>query len=246
MPAPTGEVLRVSNALLERIVAGVYPAGLRLPPEVALAGEMGCARGTLREALRHLSGLGLVSSRRGSGVLVLDFRREGTLALLPAYLAAGRFDVPLPALASELLGLRRMLAVEAARLAATHAEPRGLAAPRALAARLAALDGDPVAQTLCELEVYRELLLASRVWPMVWFANSFWQPVRAMHEQLALVVGRFPPVRPALLDELFALVERHEAERAVRLVQQHFERVDGQLLPALARTLSAPSPASRA
>src|SRR5205085_2975187 len=94
MSVPSGEVLRTSDTVLGRILAGAYPPGLRLPPEADLARELDVSRGTLREALRHLGALGVVKSRRGSGVLVLDFRHEGTLALLPAYVAAGRFERP--------------------------------------------------------------------------------------------------------------------------------------------------------
>jgi GntR family transcriptional regulator, transcriptional repressor for pyruvate dehydrogenase complex len=237
-------VLRVSNALLGRIVSGAYPAGLRLPPEVALSGELGCARGTLREALRHLAGLGVVKSRRGSGVMVLDFRREGTLSLLPAYLAEGRFDRPLEAVASELLYIRKMLAVEAARLSATHATPQLLAPAKKLAKKLPTLEGDTVAHTLCELEMYRELLHASQMWPVVWFANAFWEPLRQLHEQMTAAVGVVPPVHGPMLDTLFALIERHEAQRASDLVRAHFDAVDEQILPTLSALLSFTSATS--
>src|SRR5215471_6771369 len=112
---PTGEVRRVSDHVLGRIISGAYPSGLRLPSEIDLAAELDCGRSTVREALRHLSALGVVKSRRGSGAMVLDFRREGTPALLPLYIMNGRFDRPVEALARELLGVRAMLAQEAVR-----------------------------------------------------------------------------------------------------------------------------------
>src|SRR5271155_1541627 len=105
---PSGEVRRVANEILGRIVAGAYPAGLRIPAENDLAAELSCGRSTVREALRHLTGFGVVKSRRGSGAMVLDFRREGTPALLPWYVMAGRFDRPAGVLASELLGVRTL------------------------------------------------------------------------------------------------------------------------------------------
>src|SRR5687768_3804173 len=110
MVSPVGEVRRVANAILGRILDGTYPSGLRLPSEAGLADELGCGRSTVREALRHLADLGIVRSRRGSGAHVLDFRREGTPALLPAYLRAGRFEAPPQAIARELLRLRTIMA----------------------------------------------------------------------------------------------------------------------------------------
>src|SRR5215475_5334680 len=145
MTAPTGEVRRVSDQILSRIVAGQYPSGLRLPSEADLAAEFACGRSTVREALRHLAGLGVVRSRRGSGAMVLDFRREGTPALLPWYIMAGRFDRPAAVLARELLGLRSMLAAEAVRLSTRYGEPGSCAEARALLAGAPALESDPAA-----------------------------------------------------------------------------------------------------
>src|SRR5580700_6496679 len=145
---PESEVRRVAHEVLGRIVSGAYPAGLRLPAENDLAGELACGRSTVREALRHLAGLGVVKSRRGSGALVLDFRREGTPALLPWYVLAGRFDRPV-----ELLELRTLLAAQAVRLAARYAEPPAIAEARAILARAPELAGDPVAHGRNELDL---------------------------------------------------------------------------------------------
>ena len=242
---PTGEVARVQDALVARIVAGAYPAGLRLPPELALARELGCGRGTLREALRSLASMGLVSSRRGSGVLVHDFRRNGTLALLPAYLSAGRYEHPLSAVAGELLHTRRFLAMEASRLAARYATAPDLAPAKAVQKRLGALSGDPVAHTLAEMELFRELLHASKMWPSVWLANAFWEPLRAMHERFAATIGFVPDGHATMVKSLFARIERRDAEGAAKVVGTHFARVDDVLLPML-DSLFAPTQESRA
>ncbi|MCS6902030.1 MAG: GntR family transcriptional regulator, partial [Polyangiaceae bacterium] len=223
MASLTGEVRRVADELVRRIVGGEYPAGLRLPPEVTLAGELGCSRPTLREALGHLSGMGLVESRRGSGVLVRDFRREGTLALLPAYLEVGRLEVPLGSLVRELLRTRALLAEEAARLAATYGRPEGLAEARRLARLLLGLVGDPVAHTRCELDFFRALLVASSMWPTVWFANAFWAPLRALHERLAPIAWYVPPRHEEMLRELLAAIDAQDGVRAATVVREHFQ-----------------------
>ncbi len=241
MPSPTGEVQRAADAILARIVAGAYPPGLRLPPESTLAAELGLARSTLREALRHLSSLGLVASRRGSGVLVLDFRREGSLALLPAYLAAGAPDRPLPELVRELLRMRAMFAGEAARLAATHARPGALGPLRARLAALRALERDPLAHALGELDFFRELVIASEVWPAVWLANAFWGPARDIHARFAGAVGLVPPGFHKTMTEVVLRVEQHDADAAVRLLHDHFARVDGAIGERLDAALAPPA-----
>ncbi len=227
----TGEVRRVSEVVLGRIVAGAYPAGLRLPAEVDLATELGCGRSTIREALRHLSGLGVVASRRGSGAMVLDYRREGTLALLPPYLLAGRFELAPDLLAKELLRLRAMLAGEAVRLASLYAPKGSLTKARKILS--APRTADPVAEAMRELALFRELVCASGVWPAVWLANAYWGPLEELHRQLAPAVGG-PPAD--FVDVMTALLDRIEARDeagATRQIAAWLERVDQDLLTQL-------------
>jgi len=51
---------RVETALRERIAAGEWASGQRLPPVAQLAAEYGVARGTVVSALRLLEADGLV------------------------------------------------------------------------------------------------------------------------------------------------------------------------------------------
>lgn len=225
----------MADGLLARIVAGRYPSGLRLPAEVELAEEFSCARSTLREALRHLAGLGVVRSRRGSGALVLDFRREGTPALLPHFLVAG--GPPSPVLARELLHLRSLLATEAVRLAARYASVGSLVEARRVLAAAPAVEADPVAHALTELDLFRALVVASGVWPAVWLANAFWAPMRELYDLLAPWVGRVPRGWQRHMEGLIDRIERGDADAAVEHVAGWLARVDERLLSDLDEAL---------
>jgi GntR family transcriptional regulator, transcriptional repressor for pyruvate dehydrogenase complex len=237
MPNPPGEVHRIADAILSRIIAGTYPSGLRLPSEVALATEFSCGRSTVREALRHLAGLGVVRSRRGSGAMVLDFRREGTPALLTPYVRAGRFDGSPLTLARELLRIRSLLAVEAVRLAALYAPAGALAAPRAILASAREVEGDPAAHSHRELELFRALVIASAIWPAVWFVNAFWTPMRELQSTLAPAVGRPPPDFQAAMGRLLNLIEARDADAAERHLSGWLARVDAVILASMASAL---------
>lgn len=232
-----GEVGRVADTILRRIVEGAYPRGLRLPAEVELAAELGCGRSTIREALGHLATLGVVQSRRGSGALVLDFRREGTPALLPPYLASGRFDLPPSVLAQELLHLRATLAGEAVRLAARYA-PKGslVEARRLLALPIAA---DPFAHAMRELALFREMVCASRVWPAVWLANAYWSPMIELHRLFAPAIGGAPPDFVEAMQTMLDLVEARDEAGAMAHVARWLATVDQQLLEGFAPLLDA-------
>lgn len=60
----------IYQKLHERIVAGHYPSGMRLPTEVELCGEFGASRNTVRSALDKLSAEDLIYKIRGSGCYV--------------------------------------------------------------------------------------------------------------------------------------------------------------------------------
>src|SRR3954468_22420626 len=237
MSKPSGEVLRAADAILGRILSGAYPAGLRLPAEADLAEELGISRGTLREALRHLAGLGLVQSRRGSGVLVLDFRRGESPPLLPAYLAAGRFDQPLPVVLGELLRVRALLAMEAVRLAATYAPEKELEPARAFVRALAGHRRDPKAYALTELEMYRALAHASGVWPSVWLANGFFQAIREVLDGFANVVALVPDDHEARLERVLRKVAKKDADGATAILRAHFDDIDGVVVKRLTKIL---------
>jgi len=237
--SPTGEVRRVADVVLGRIIDGTYPAGLRLPAEAALAEALHCGRSTIREALRYLADLGLVRSRRGSGATVLDYRREGTPALLPAYIRAGSFERPAAVMAREMLRLRTIMAVEATRLAARYADDSSLADAREALARAPTLERDPAAHALNELEIYRALVVASGIHPATWLVNALWAPLREVNTLFAPAVGAvksdFQPTMTRLLD----LVERGHEDEAVELVTNWFEDVDRDLARLLEAALGA-------
>ncbi len=77
------------HELQRQILSGELAPGRRLPPERELAALYGTNRNTLREAIRKLEQLRLVSVRHGQGVSVRDFRRGGTIEVLEPYLLHG-------------------------------------------------------------------------------------------------------------------------------------------------------------
>src|SRR5262249_48826232 len=77
--------VRVSQAVTERIVGlikdGSLKAGSKLPPETELMKQLNVGRSTVREALRGLAMLGIVSARPRHGTVIVspisdDFARQ--------------------------------------------------------------------------------------------------------------------------------------------------------------------------
>lgn len=121
---------QAADLLLERIRAGEWELGEKLPGETTLAPQLGVGRSTVREAIRQLAGRGVLASRQGAGVFVtaLDAREDWGDVVIRADIIA-------------VIEARVAIETEAAALAAERRTPAALRAiRRALADRAASRD----------------------------------------------------------------------------------------------------------
>ena len=107
---------QAAKLLEDRIRAGEWDIGEKLPGEVTLSDEVGVGRSTIREAIRQLAGKGLVQTRQGSGVFVVAHQASDDLE-----------DVLAMADVIAVIEARIAIECEAASLAASRRSPEGLA-----------------------------------------------------------------------------------------------------------------------
>ena len=121
---------QVLRHFIESIQAGEIRVGERLLPERDLAARLKVSRPSLREVLRTLAALGIVSMQRGSGTYVVAPQAESFSMFfgLALSLQSG--------LSEDMLEVRIAFECEAARLAARRASSRELAAMKAALARM--------------------------------------------------------------------------------------------------------------
>jgi GntR family transcriptional repressor for pyruvate dehydrogenase complex len=121
-PSPI-KVPSLRQACIERlenlILSGELEIGERLPPERDLAAQLEISRPVLHEALVELAARGLVRILPRRGVVINDFRRAGSVAILSSLLSYQNGRLSLEMLVS-MLQMRILLEVETARLAALH------------------------------------------------------------------------------------------------------------------------------
>lgn len=112
---------QAADVLLERIRRGEWALGQKLPGETTLAPQLGVGRSTVREAIRHLAGRGVLASRQGAGVFVMALdqpdgwdrvlRRADVAAVVEARIA---IEVEAAALAAERRTAAELRAMSAA------------------------------------------------------------------------------------------------------------------------------------
>lgn len=73
----------------DAILSGDIAAGDELPSERELALQLGINRTTVRDVLTHLELLGVIERQHGKRCRVLDYRRNGSLELIPHLVRLG-------------------------------------------------------------------------------------------------------------------------------------------------------------
>src|SRR5438093_7133965 len=119
----------VAEQLRDAILDGRFRAGTKLPPERELALEFRVNRTSIREAIKVLEGLGLVTVRQGDGATVRPVVDASLELLGPMIFHGGRLDL---GLVTEMTEVMRPMLLEMGRLAIERCRPPDLAAIRAI------------------------------------------------------------------------------------------------------------------
>jgi len=120
----------VFEQLRREIMTGEIPAGGQLPNERDLAAHLGVNRSSVREAVRRLEGLELVTVRHGQGTFVRDAADSSALQIVEALLREPRAITV--DLLRQTLVFRRDIVLRVVELAVRHHRTSHLERARAL------------------------------------------------------------------------------------------------------------------
>jgi DNA-binding FadR family transcriptional regulator len=115
----------ITTKLLHLILDGTYPAGTRLPTEREMAIEYGVTRHVIREALKRLEVMNLITIRQGSGIYVEDYNTSGCVDLTD-YLLFGKDGVIDFIFLKDIIEFHSYMAVIVIELAAQRIQPEEL------------------------------------------------------------------------------------------------------------------------
>ncbi len=109
-------VQKITTNLMQQLIDGKLQPGQRLPTEPEFAEQLGVGRNSLREAMKILSVMGIVSVRRGEGTFITqDPAFSGYESMVYALIVS-------KSLPSELLELRKTIETDVLELAAIHCD----------------------------------------------------------------------------------------------------------------------------
>jgi GntR family transcriptional regulator, transcriptional repressor for pyruvate dehydrogenase complex len=191
----------VARQLRDAILDGRFRSGQKLPPERELALEFRVNRTSVREAIKVLEGLGLVSVRQGDGATVQPLIDASFDVLAPMVFHGGRVDA---ALVAEMAEVMLPLLFEMARLAVERWQPEQLAELR----RLRELIADATREREARFASGRDVLVllsdmtGNRVWQMLARRTRAFlasEPLREARRRLRRDPGRIVPIIDASL-----------------------------------------------
>ena len=229
----TSDAGAIAKKLRTQILLGTYGVGERLPAERELSETLGVSRLTLRSALTHLEAEGLVHAVHGSGTRVLDYRESAGLELFGHLAGLVLSGAPVPGgfeVFSNLMELRRAVAVDAIGLATERASDDELRVLRLHLSTHKALLSDPHAFMAHDLRFARLIVRATQ---NLAFELLFNAVMRTIDGHPGIELAFFANAETTL--KVYArLLERMEARDAVRARQ-----TAGRLLERLDRTTVA-------
>lgn len=245
---------RLASVLLQRIEAGDWPAGHRLPTEQQMTQEHGVSRTVVREAVSRLKSMGHLTSRQGSGIFVADVQQARPLMFDPAVLTSlaavlqvvevrRTLEGEVAALAAQRVTARQMARIDQALAAidqAVAAGRNGVEEDLAFHRSIAQAAGNPQFERLLDfLEQYlRDAIQVTRANEAM--HSEFMRQVQQEHLAIARAVGRgdAAAARRAAIRHMVNAVKRIErADASVRAaLDARLERAAHHPLSSHSRT----------
>lgn len=212
---------QIFEDLREQILGGRLPDGAKLPAERELAAGYGVSGATVREAVRVLTAMGLVSARHGSGSYVRARADTLVAASIASVVQLERASL------GDLLDVLVALRAQAAALAARRATVAEVASLREVAEQMRF---SSVEDAVSSLRRYYHTLSAMSHNPLLTALCGFLMDVQ-LGVALELSEGRLEPwkqVAGALHGDWLALVEAlaaRDPDRAVELIRTYHARI---------------------
>lgn len=235
--------------LTRQILSGALAPGSRLPGERELATQYKTNRNTLREAVRRLEQMRLVTVRHGQGVTISDFRRTGTMELLSPLLESSRDFSEIAHIVRDLLPARLLVLEFAARLAVVRADRTDIERIKDITDLLvsAAAIGDTNIIAKGFQRWLEALIDAAHSVAIRWVANPFLDSYREVLERypsLWVLDAQFPDH----LTKFHRALDSGDVDGAVLALRNYYSKIDGVVERSFDRVAQAltPKPADKA
>jgi DNA-binding FadR family transcriptional regulator len=215
----------ILSRIKQYIIENKLKPGDALPTEAELVEQLDVSRGVLREGLRSLESLGVITSRQGEGRFVASFTMDPIVRNLGYSMLVDVKDV------RDILDVRERLELSYAAEVIQAMDPDTLERLRVVVAdmREKAAAGEPIMKR--DLEFHRVLFGVVGNPLLIKLLDVFWEVYRNLcGESLANLDD--PVLEVEKHAAVLAAVEARDPELARRRLSEHFDNVNMRLLAA--------------
>jgi len=211
------EKIKASEQIVEMLIKYILEGGIRtgekLPPERQLSSEFDVNRTTLREALKKLEQLKLITIRQGQGATVADLHNASIEVLFYLLNVKGEIDL---SILENILEARELFGTDVARLAAKRADEKDLEQMQVVINKILKA-ADPGELQLLDFEFFRLLSLASKNMVYILLMNM----LKTIHEKnLHLFLPLTHDVSTGIQQELFEAVKNKDENKAAEKAKE--------------------------
>ncbi|MBP6346476.1 FadR/GntR family transcriptional regulator [Neisseriaceae bacterium CLB008] len=219
---------QVADLIEDRIFQSIYQAGFKLPPERALAEELGVSRPSVRDAISMLAARGMIDSRHGDGHYVSQQVQQDFMVGWQNLLNRHNY------LETDILDFRRHLE---ATLAGMAAERRTDADLKRMQYWLAQIDaaheaGDVAKRSESDVGFHQSIAEASHNILFAQFSNSL---LRVLHTHTKTNLGNMFAVADIKQElstqhhDIYLAIKRKQPSKARQMAQRHIDFIEVSL-----------------
>lgn len=208
----------VAKRILEMVTSRALKPGDQLPPERELAELLNVSRPSVREAIRGLSILGVVTTRQGGGAYISRLDGDALLGPIRFFLALEDMNI------RELYDARSLIEGDVARRAASTMTDEQLEALGALLDQQTEILDDPKAFRIADLKFHEAIWIGC--------GNAFLKRIGESLNSLGLEFRRRASENPEVLKQsgkdhrkLYEALRARDPSSAARAAEEHMQNV---------------------
>lgn len=205
---------RVTKLLIDQINNHVYASGEQLPSIEQLSEMLGAGRSTIREALKELQTLGIVTIRHGEGTYICEYEKDGKKA----------------SLVEQSLEARKAIEIFCARSAASHDNEELIEKLRQLYDEMQTyLDGGDIESFLeCDRRFHYHITRSISNVLLIKYHTSLDLLFQDVQSKIVTLAGS-PQMAQEDHLKIIETIETHDENGASRYVELHIDHIYEQL-----------------
>lgn len=215
---------QVVQYLKENITSGNWPVGEKIPSENQLTEALGISRASVRAAIQHLVGLGVLESQHGRGTFLVDNRVDENPVNAYRVTAEDCRDI------LKVLEFRRIVESEACRLATQYRTPELLEQLQQYLDKMVSSVQDSPAFVTADMDYHKAICKASQNPILEKSVVRVFEEMEKQQQQLHSIFG----VRDGIYYHTLILnaMREGDADKAGQLMYEHLQSAIDRLQPS--------------